>query len=120
MERKAAEFLVKKLCFEWTVMILVKFASLSTGIQDIEKKYFPALIMYGYSCRYPLHLLLVTFASPCIIIQFKKFKQKDATVSQVDYLAFMCESTCFGRLSAHHKERTTALGASGFTVGAWL
>jgi hypothetical protein len=25
----------------------------------------------------------------------------------------------FGRLSAHHQERTTALGASGFTVGAW-
>jgi hypothetical protein len=30
----------------------------------------------------------------------------------------MCSSTCFGRLSAHHQERTTALGASGFTVGA--
>ena len=25
-----------------------------------------------------------------------------------------------GRLSAHHQERTTALGASGFTVGALL
>jgi hypothetical protein len=32
---------------------------------------------------------------------------------------FMCGSTCFGRLSAHHQERTTALGASGFFVGAW-
>ena len=31
----------------------------------------------------------------------------------------MCGSTCFGRLSAHHQERTTALGASGFTVGEW-
>ena len=31
----------------------------------------------------------------------------------------MCGSTCFGRLSAHREERTTALGASGFTVGAW-
>jgi len=31
----------------------------------------------------------------------------------------MCGSTCFGRLSAHHQERTTALGASGFVVGAW-
>jgi len=34
-------------------------------------------------------------------------------------LTFMCGSTCIGRLSAHHQERTTALGASGFTVGAW-
>jgi len=30
----------------------------------------------------------------------------------------MCGSTCFGRLSAHHQEGTTAVGASGFTVGA--
>jgi hypothetical protein len=29
----------------------------------------------------------------------------------------MCGSTCFGRLSAHHQERTAALGASVFTVG---
>ena len=35
------------------------------------------------------------------------------------YLTFMCGSTCFGRLSAHHQERITALAASGFTVGAW-
>ena len=28
-------------------------------------------------------------------------------------------STCFGSLPAHHHERTIALGASGFTVGAW-
>ena len=27
-------------------------------------------------------------------------------------------STCFGRLHAHHQELTTALTASGFTVGA--
>jgi len=31
----------------------------------------------------------------------------------------MCGSTCFRRLSAHHQKHTTALGASGFTVGAW-
>ena len=31
----------------------------------------------------------------------------------------MCGSTCFGRLNAHHQEHTTALGASGFTVGEW-
>ena len=36
---------------------------------------------------------------------------------QVYYLTFMCGSTCFGRLSAHHQKRTTALGASGSTVG---
>jgi len=29
----------------------------------------------------------------------------------------MCRSTCFGRLHAHHQELTTALTASGFTVG---
>jgi len=28
----------------------------------------------------------------------------------------MCGSTCFGRLPAHHQERTTALGASGLTI----
>jgi hypothetical protein len=31
----------------------------------------------------------------------------------------MCGSTRFGRFSAHHQKPTTALGASGFTVGAW-
>ena len=31
---------------------------------------------------------------------------------------FMCRTTCFGRLHAHHQELTTALTASGFTVGA--
>jgi hypothetical protein len=31
---------------------------------------------------------------------------------------FMCGSTCFGRLPTHHQEHTTALGASGFTVGS--
>ena len=45
--------------------------------------------------------------------------QLDATVSQVYYLMFMCASTCFGRLHAHYQELTTALAASGFTVGAW-
>jgi len=46
--------------------------------------------------------------------------QQDATVSQVYYLTFMCGSTCFGRLPAHHQEHTTALGASVLTVGALL
>jgi hypothetical protein len=56
----------------------------------------------------------------CIIIQFKYINQQDATFSQVYYLMFMCGSTCFRRLSAHHQERTTALGASGFAVGVLL
>jgi len=34
---------------------------------------------------------------------------KDATVSQVYHLTFMCGSTCSGRLPAHHQEQTTAL-----------
>jgi hypothetical protein len=53
-----------------------------------------------------------------LIIQIN---QQDATVLQVYYLMFMCGSTCFGRLFAHHQEHTTALGASGFTVecGGW-
>jgi len=29
----------------------------------------------------------------------------------------MCCSTCFGRLPVHHQAHTTALGASGFTIG---
>jgi hypothetical protein len=29
----------------------------------------------------------------------------------------LCGSTCFGRLPTHHQEHTTALGASGLTVG---
>ena len=49
-------------------------------------------------------------------IQFKQINQRDATVSQVYYLTFICSSTCFGRLPAHHQELTTALGASGSTV----
>jgi len=33
----------------------------------------------------------------------------------------MYRSTCFGRPSAHHQERTTALGASGLPLvsGGW-
>jgi hypothetical protein len=61
----------------------------------------------------------LTLASPCLIIQFKEINQPDARVSQVYYLTFMCGSTCFGRLHAHHQELTTALATSGFTVGAW-
>jgi hypothetical protein len=45
--------------------------------------------------------------------------QLDATASQVYYLTFMCGSTFFGRFHAHNQEHTTALAASGFTVGEW-
>jgi len=31
----------------------------------------------------------------------------------------MFRSTCFGSFHAHHQELTTALTASGFTVGEW-
>jgi hypothetical protein len=51
-----------------------------------------------------------------VTFRFKLFNQQDATVSQVYYLKFMSGSAFFGRLNAHHKEHTTALGASGFTV----
>ena len=37
--------------------------------------------------------------------------------SRIYYSTFICGSTCFGRLSAHHQEHTTALGASGSTFG---
>jgi len=33
-------------------------------------------------------------------------------------LRFMCRSTCFGLLHAHHQDLTTALTAFHFTVGA--
>jgi hypothetical protein len=33
-----------------------------------------------------------------------------------DYLTFMCRSTCFGRIYAHHQELTPALTAYGFTL----
>jgi hypothetical protein len=42
----------------------------------------------------------------------------DATASLV-FLTFLYSLICFGRLHAHHQELTTALRASGFTVGAW-
>ena len=68
--------------------------------------------------RWPqLQNTVLTFASLCIIIRFKQFNQEDATASQVYYFTFMCGSTRFRRLPAHHQEHTTALGACGLTVG---
>jgi hypothetical protein len=64
-------------------------------------------------------LLFLMFVGLCIIIRFKYINQQDVTVSQVYYLTFMCGLTCFGRFLAQHQELTTALAASGFTVGVW-
>ena len=85
---------------------------------------FPGVKRPGRGVDHPSHLAQrlnkdLTFASPCIIIRFKQINQQDATVSQVYYLTFTYGSTCFGRLSAHYQERTTALRASDFTVGEW-
>jgi hypothetical protein len=60
--------------------------------------------------------ILLTFASPCFFIKFKYINQQDATVPQAHYVTFICNLTCFGRLSAHHQELTTALLASGSTA----
>ena len=60
--------------------------------------------------------MVLTLAGPCIIVQFKQINQPHSTVSQVYYLTFMCRSTCFGRLHAHHQELTIALAASDFTL----
>jgi hypothetical protein len=60
--------------------------------------------------------LILTLASPCIIIQIKQINQLDTTVSQVYYLTFMCRSTCFGCFQFHHQELTTTLTASDFTL----
>ena len=49
-------------------------------------------------------------------ISSPRVNQPDATVSQVYYLTFICRSTCFGRLHAHHQELTTVLAAFGFTL----
>jgi hypothetical protein len=75
-----------------------------TGLHsDCKKKEFRTQHMKSCPCVTTL----------CALIQIN---QQEATVSKVFYLTFMCGSTCFGRLCAHHQERTTALEASGFTV----
>jgi hypothetical protein len=54
------------------------------------------------------------FVDPCIMVQFTKKIQQDATVHQNFYFIFMWSSTCFGWHSTHHQEPKTALAASGF------
>jgi hypothetical protein len=80
----------------------------------------------------------LTLAGLCIIIQLKQINRPDATVLQAYYLSsvfknffsrttvtikdsrllldVLCRSACFGRLHAHHRELTTALTTSGFTL----
>jgi len=53
------------------------------------------------------------------VVTFKKVNQLDALFSQIFYLTFIYSSTYFGRPYAHCRSSTTAVTASGFTVGAW-
>jgi len=73
-----------------------------------------------HACRYYIEMSSWQFdvGKSVHLHKFKWINQLDATVSRVYYLTFS-GSTCFGRLHAHHQELTTALAASGFTVGAW-
>jgi hypothetical protein len=53
------------------------------------------------------------------ILWFYRWKVVVGALLVVVYSTFICDSTCFGCFTAHHQEHTTALGASGFTVGKW-
>jgi hypothetical protein len=86
------------------------YHTLCTWPQENPKLYAVCCLCNAYTI---CHL---TFASPCIIIRFKWISQQDATVLQVYYSTFICGSTCFGHLPAHHQEHATALGASGSTI----
>jgi len=67
----------------------------------------------------PKHVEIRLYINKIEIVTSVGFYSIDATASRVYYLTFMCDSTCFGRFHAHHRELKTALAASGFTVGAW-
>jgi hypothetical protein len=45
--------------------------------------------------------------------------QLDATISPIFYLRFIYSSTVSGVLTPIIRSSTTAVAASGFTVGAW-
>ena len=49
-------------------------------------------------------MLILGFASPCIIILSTELSQPDAVTSLVYYLSFKYSSTCFGHPHAHHQE----------------
>jgi len=90
-------------------VIIVRYKSKFNFFRKILKYQISSKSFQWESC--------LTLANPCVIIRFKQFNQQEAKVSQVYYLTFICAWTCFGRLPAHLQEHTTALGASGFSVG---
>jgi hypothetical protein len=53
---------------------------------------------------FKLVALNLGFASPCIIITFKRINQPGAAISQVYYLSFKYSSPCFGHPHARHQE----------------
>jgi hypothetical protein len=63
----------------------------------------------------------VVFVDLCIIVQFTKKVQRDATMYQNFIIPFVWSLICFGRHTAHHQEPKTALRASGFSYmeGSW-
>ena len=54
------------------------------------------------------------FVDPCIIVQFLKKTQQDATVYQIFFIIsyFKWSSACLGGHTAHHQETKTAQAAS--------
>jgi len=88
----------------------------------LRKKVKKLLSCFTSTCNYccdarPILILLLKFASPCIIIHFKWINQPDATISQVYYLPFMYSSTCFGRPHAHRQELNNCSSSLWFYRG---
>ena len=87
----------------------------SSGAYDCTSN----LWFYRWRMAVAALLVVVTRPRPTTLLPPLLLPLQDATVSQVYCLTFMCGSTCFGRLSVHHQEHTTALATSGFIVGEW-
>ena len=58
----------------------------------------------------------LTLAGPCIIIQYKKINQPDATFLQVYYLTFCVAQHVSGASTPIIRSSQTALTASGFIL----
>jgi len=97
-----------------TVPAVVCIQTQSSDTTSQSEKYRTGSLI---SIQYHKYAIRLMFASPRIVIRFQQFNQQEATLSQVYYLTFMCGSACIRRLPAHHQEHTTALGATGLTVG---